>query len=91
MRMLLYARSNRLVTLFHSSNKDILHELGRSFCGFVDHFTVLMVTCGHTTKNHRFLKFVLHTTTYIEPFYMALVAAVPVQYLCRIIFLILNV
>ena len=54
MRMLLYASSNRLVTLFHSCNKNILHELGRSFCGFVDHFTVLVVTCGLTTKNHVF-------------------------------------
>ena len=45
MRML-YERSNRLVRLFHSCNRDVLLELGRSF---VDHFTV--VTCGHTTKN----------------------------------------
>ena len=37
---------------------------------FMDHFTV--VTCGHTTKNHRFLKFVWHTTTYTEKFYMSL-------------------
>ena len=32
MRML-YARLNRLVRLFHSCNKDVLLELGRSFCG----------------------------------------------------------
>ena len=32
MRML-YARSNRLVRLFHSCNKDVLIELCRSFCG----------------------------------------------------------
>ena len=32
MRML-YARSNRLVKLFHSCNTDVLLELGRSFCG----------------------------------------------------------
>ena len=86
MRML-YARSNRLVRLFHSCNKDDLLELGNS--DFVNHFTV--VTCGHTAKNHRFLKFVWHTTTYIDEFYMFLVAAVPVQCLCRTTFLILNV
>ena len=32
MRML-YARSNRLVRLFHSCNNDVLLELGRNFCG----------------------------------------------------------
>ena len=32
MRML-YARSNRLVRLFHFCNTDVLLELGRSFCG----------------------------------------------------------
>ena len=32
MRML-YARSNRLVRLFHSCNTDVLLELSRSFCG----------------------------------------------------------
>ena len=31
MRML-YARLNRLVMLFHSCNKDVLLELGKSFC-----------------------------------------------------------
>ena len=30
---MLYARSNRLVRLFHSCNTDVLLELGRSFCG----------------------------------------------------------
>ena len=80
MRMLhVYARSNRLVRLFHSCNTDVLLELGRSF---VDHFTV--VTCGPTSKNHRFLKFVWHTT-YTEKNYML------VQCLCRITFLILSV
>ena len=75
-----YARSNRLVRLFHVSFLQYV---------FVDHFTV--VTCGHITKNHRFLKFVWHTTTYTEKLYMFLVAAVPVQCLCRITFLILSV
>ena len=32
MRML-YARSNRLVRLFHSCSRNVLIELGRSFCG----------------------------------------------------------
>ena len=32
MRML-YAHSSRLVRLFHSCNRDVLLELGRSFCG----------------------------------------------------------
>ena len=30
---ILYARSNRIVRLFHSCNSDVLLELGRSFCG----------------------------------------------------------
>ena len=79
MRML-YARSNRHVRLFHVSFLQYV---------FVDPFTV--VTCGHNTKNYRFLKFVWHTTTYTEQFYMFLVAAVQVQCLCRITFLILSV
>ena len=33
MRML-YARSNRLVRLFHSCSRNVLIELGRSFCGY---------------------------------------------------------
>ena len=32
MRML-YARSNRLVRLFHSCSRNVLIELGRRFCG----------------------------------------------------------
>ena len=85
MRML-YARSNRFVRLFHSCNTDVLLELGRSFCG--------SFYCSYLWthyKNHHFPTFVRHTTTYIEHFYMFLVAAVPVQCLCRIIFLILSV
>ena len=82
---MLYARSNRLVRLFHSCNKDVLLELGRSFCG-----SFSVVTCGHTAQNHRFLKSVWHTT-YTEKLYMFLVAAVTVQCLCRITFLILSV
>ena len=30
---ILYARSNRIVRLFHSCSSDVLLELGRSFCG----------------------------------------------------------
>ena len=59
MRML-YARSNRLVRLFHSCSRNVLLELGRSF---VVYFTVVIY--GHTTARHHFLKFALHTMTYI--------------------------
>ena len=70
----LYARSNRIVRLFHSCSSDILLELGRSF---VDR--LMVVTCGHVTKYRRFLKFVWHTTTSIVNFCMFQVVAVPVQ------------
>ena len=56
---------------------------------FVDRFTV--ITGGQVTKNHRFPKFVWHRTTSIVNFCMFQVAAVPVQCLWRITFLIFNV
>ena len=85
MRML-YARSNRLVRLFHSCNTNVLLDLGRRFCG--------SFYCSYLwTHYKKSSKFVRHTctTTYIEHLYMFLVAAVPVQCLCRITFLILSV
>ena len=74
MRML-YARSNRLVRLFHSCSRNVLIELGRSFCVF---FTV--VICGNIITKHHFLKLKLRTTTCIVNFNcMFLVAVAPAQ------------
>ena len=47
---MLYARSNRLVRLFHYCSRNALIELGRSF---VVQFTVVIY--GHTTTRHHFL------------------------------------
>ena len=33
---ILYARTNRIVGMFHSCSSDVLLELGRSFCGSFD-------------------------------------------------------
>ena len=56
---------------------------------FVDHSTVVTSTCGHTAKSHCFVKFVWHTTTYIERIFIVLVAPMPLQCLCRTTFIIL--
>ena len=39
----------KLVRLFQLCNRNILAELGRSFCGSFYY----IVTCGHNTKSHR--------------------------------------
>ena len=83
---ILYARSNRIVRLFHSCSSDVLLELGV----FVDRFTVTVVTCGHVTKNHRFPKFVWHIPTFILNFCMFQVAAVPMVWYGNFLFDILK-
>ena len=80
---ILYARSNRIVRLFHFCSSHDLLELGRSFCG--------SFYCSYMWSSSSFPKFVLHTTTSIVNFCMFQVAAVPVQCLWRITFLTLNV
>ena len=42
---ILYARSNRIVRLFHSCGSDVLLELGRRFCG--SFLLYSQVTCGY--------------------------------------------
>ena len=60
---ILYARSNRIVRLFHSCNSDVILELGRSFrrSFYCSH----LWTCY---KNHRIPKFARHITTSIVNF-----------------------
>ena len=83
---ILYARSNRIVRLFHSCSSDVLLEVGRSFCG--------SFYCSHLWTSYKKSSFSKIRVAY-NNFYRKLlhvqVAAVPVQCLWRITFLILNV
>ena len=61
---ILYARSNRIVRLFHSCSSDVLLELGRSFCGSVAFHISLYTFILHYVTIHAFhnIQYMYHFT-----------------------------
>ena len=74
---ILYARSNRIVKIFHNCCTKVMVELERSLY-------------GSQYKNPCFLKFVLLTTAYIIGLYVYFFAVVPVKCLLITLFQILK-
>ena len=82
----LYARSNRLVRLLHSCKKDVLLELGRSFCG--------SFYCSYLWTHYKKSTFskirVAYNNLYRKNLRVSRRSSARAQCLCRITFLILR-